>query len=1387
MEKITINELFTKLNNCYFEDMKSFKLEKNLLNEISVKNILETWVGNELKFTDMPSPPQKIENTIVLNGSFDFLNIKGKNVTAIFGLISTDGVYSDQGTISLLIKFQISENGNEKCNLVNSFPKLHDSLLSEIHFNNSYYILSSFDRAENNEFPSLLKGLNFQSKVFTNQQPLDSIIGLIEKKDKIDVLGTVSIVSGNIHNLNQLVPKVILDSPSFEIEIGGYLKLPINLRFLTELRNYKNGEYLYAGMQLCSKVKIGNGKIPEIPVISDILKNSKTIVFTANLENSSNFVLSNLSELISLFNGINIDNELNFNLGDYIALKTIRIIISTSELAKGNLKNVLEAVYIDISTPKEKEFEIIKEYIKLKNLNISFMVNNPTNNPIIFCIVDGKFELLKNIDLIASASFPNPKFSLALEQGKKVHFNKLFEEYKLPLPKTFPNLYCEKFSMFADQGAGKFSIESDIASNWKIRAGICDIAITNAGFTLNYDKKFSGNLRGTAEFSQPPALMDLGKEPIVFDVDWNIPGAFTLKGEFPEINITDLSKQLLGTFDVPYPEGFPQISFTNTTAILTIGGENSGSTMDCDFSLESTVNIFNKDIGAVFQITKKGNDFGFITGLWTGDWDFSPAKQWPEYFGEILKGINFSNTGIIISSLNETNLSLDKLPANLPREIKKGITLFTTINITKASLLGVFNDYLPDNIKCSLYALIGYPIDQSKMIVSIEGPSTSKAVSFDELGIILNAADKSIGLKANVSLTFNEIAGENKGKPVKVTFIGGGKVDYEGQLTFSFGIKAEQETLSFQEINNNILSLLDYNENSFEISDKKSLGWKDPFGITGLTIENFMGTITAGAKTFDLGFIGAIRIGKGDKEIYLAGGGIGGLVAYTTPYIKFLKFVIKKEESKTNELSITELLEYYTSIELNSVPVLNQLILQEFQIILVIDTKDFVNETTNASYAPGFFMCGKIIFYGFKIMFDIEVNFKKGIKASGSIDKPIVLGGGAFIFSAADNPNEPKVIEGEKKGPRALIDTSALTQPGKKMIEVSGRLEILGSYISVFAEVENNSFIIDTKLDVGFLKGKLTGKLTESREFTGSVGGQVKFNVDIPYIKLPNGTIVIPAFKLDIDLIFTINLEIKKDLKFNVKGSFKWESLTLTVNFDLPGIKNFSEITDKIRDFFINNVNKVFYDVIKTAEAWVNAIKEKLFTVGDEAAKMLSKGFNVVAKEAVKFMKDIGIPVDKIQIALERLWGETPPEAQRLIREAMGACAVTNAAQLLLKPNEFNVQPFPEFIYDIGKTEKGQDLLVPFYANMDTISDIAMNDPDINARLQRMHYDYSQTEIVNEYIVEDLIVLINEISTSQSNSFSASVNNDFQDDMELIMQKLRPLRRLSYPEFINSF
>lgn len=837
------------------------------------------------------------------------------------------------------------------------------------------------------------------------------------------------------------------------------------------------------------------------------------------------------------------------------------------------------------------------------------------------------------------------------------------------------------FDVRATRNNQGWLFSGELVDNWVLPVGIAELVVTGASVSYDSDKD-SGKIAATTAIGSSSLSLDL-----------NIPGGITIGGTLAEIDIKSLAEELCGGF-IDLPPGFPEIVFRNTYVTLAV--KKDAGTERYDFSLQTTMDIdkIGAAVTVVYELRKEGPATGFVFGLLApGKW--SPAQIWPDLSG-IMKYLVFQQSGLILSSFGQTSyIPADVAIPGVPGVIQKGVTVFTTIGL-EGPLFSLIGKLFPDPGGLNLSANINPGNLLATCFVATLGrPAGQGSLSFDALQIVIVPERRNFDFSAGLTFDVSSVsaAPTQLCLAVETSLLLPSPGSPNPSITFSIFMKSVKQDGRQQE----------------------TTGWQDPFGIRGFAIEGF-GLEFALSETVNIDFLGRIEIGEGDERFQLAIG--GGLADFEVP--NYIEFDLDSEKASGKPVTIADIIKGFTSLDVSRVPVLDEADFRRFDFRLVLEPMQ--NPLNPAeTWPPGVFLDGDVVVYGLEISLKIISNYNKGLAAAGFINEKVdPLGLGMLVIAEA---------KGSARGPRASIDTTALTGGGnKKLFTMHGFVSLLGLE-SEQIEAEVGLDGVQFTLDYFFLgsTGQMACRLKSLDDFYASY--DVNFNLDVMVGPLTvNGVTIFPSIHIhpDVkaDLHFTVTINSADKFKFTVEMIFEYLGMNFNPEFSMA-VADLGHLWDLIKQWLENNADEIFKDLLNDVDQFLRVFAGELKGLGKDIAHILHDGFRIMAThEAIEALRTIGYGLEEAQGLLEDVYHDVADVLESVYgyfsRLPKKACSTTAAVTLMAGAGGQGATDVIDMLTwlhklqaDLQQTSQGCFYLSVYYAGNDSINYLLSNDDGV--------------------------------------------------------------------------
>ncbi|MCR9255490.1 MAG: hypothetical protein NXI16_05280 [Alphaproteobacteria bacterium] len=1008
----------------------------------------------------------------------------------------------------------------------------------------------------------------------------------------------------------------------------------------------------------------------QLPITMDITAPSGGVPITANTTQLSEVAFSDFATMLP---GIDFAGSLpsdGFDPGSNFALKSLTFLLMPKT-------KKITTVAIDLGTTAPWP---VYSQITIDQIDIVFTVNVEKSS--VIATLDGLFEVGGG-DIALSATAPKFSVSGGLVEGTTIDLVPFVQNFIPSFGLDGTTLVLNELNFGGQTDPKSFQLTTGLTGDWSVPIGFTTLTLTEAYLSLDYESsKTSGTIGANGD-------LDLGggAGDATFSTRWTLPGDFQLKGNIEKLDLGKLAQEITHTQII----SGVTVTFDNIDVAITL---NTTSEL-YEFSFSGSAAVNETTVGAAyFDLRKAQGTYGVITGLVVTE-KWSPGDLWSGLNG-ILNDITIDDEGVIVSTMkgsNSVNLPDIKLPA-LPASVDEGFTFFASLELT-GDIVGPVSKLFNDDIKLDLLLVIdeGDP-SKSEFKATLPGSPSTNALAFKELGLTIQEGPP-ITATIDIQATLN---------------VHGESIGLEGDGTITVG-PAPKLTVTIQ---------IEH--------------WKDPFGITGLTIDSFGLGITVDEIGLTIMLEGQFEVGhNGDSIIFEIAGSI---VDFEEPDF----FLFELKDGQGQELTLGDLISTFTDLDLSDVPILDDIGFKEIAFWVVADPAGATVTTDgkSATFPQGIGIIADIDIFSWEADFNIEVEFSKGIIASGSISKPITLLD-VFTLSAADDAS---------KGPSGSIDTTQLAalQRANRIalangtplltleswaadgsppyFTLDGKVEVLGLTESVNAKAAKSSFDFDIETKFLDIYGyTLNCHLIDDKNFTA--GADIDFNLDVTLGPLKvDGITLIPKVHIDgpkADLGASIT--VGSDVSLSMHLTFEWGGLPkfdLHFTLDLGDIaSDLSKLGSAILSWLENNVKKVFADILSDVSKWIDAIKNALGELADDidnVANALANYFETGAEDAAQYLKDIGAEFDQIVSALTSFFHKTYDEAVTIVEDLVQDCAMASANAAASETGADHPS-LRDMRFMLTGTEEGRQLLYLRYGYGDEIWRLLAHHPTIRARL----------------------------------------------------------------------
>ena len=494
----------------------------------------------------------------------------------------------------LVLAYNLPAEADDFQNFATYFPKLKETPFDVMRIAAQQplprFIYASFQHDntvlyEGREI-ALQKGLNFHGAVLPQGHAFETLHLLLGELSNTTFNGPITVYpSGPSFSL-------LMDQEASLNQLFEKLNLPAQTELFSVFA--LDGIGYLAGLRLSVQFDLGESKGLTLETI--LMQANPTITILGQFKNVP---LPGPGDLLGWIGGSGNDVEhlLPDELKIGVYLHSLWVTINTSKPVS------VFSVGLELGTEEGKAFEIVPDYLSLKDIRTRFEVYQPFSNGRV-----PRLTLMGEIDIPTrdpvfkmEAGVVFPGISVFAYLADPLDLTKLLGVF-LPDVKDAPSLKLDELRLNVDLGQSPKSYQFSAAINepWRFKfGGETVLEVLYASFHLeNNSSGRSGGIKGGIK---------------IFDVEtdfaYDMPGNFKMTAHIPEFDIDapTLVKGLVGN-DLNAPVWFPHITFPKTD--LYIAHSSGGQTTDT-FALRA-----QPSFGViVLQVVHTANQWAFAAGL----------------------------------------------------------------------------------------------------------------------------------------------------------------------------------------------------------------------------------------------------------------------------------------------------------------------------------------------------------------------------------------------------------------------------------------------------------------------------------------------------------------------------------------------------------------------------------------------------------------------------------------------------------------------------------------------------------------------------------------------------------------------------------------------------
>lgn len=937
---------------------------------------------------------------------------------------------------------------------------------------------------------------------------------------------------------------------------------------------------------------------------------------------------------------------------------------------------------------------------------------------------------------LAGASFdvvtqyPGFATSLQLAEASSIPLQQIFTALVPVLPAP-PDLSIESMDVEVVPGTSyAFSARMADDPPWTLAIGPASMSIGSVTVDIA-NAQASGT---TGAFS---GTLDFGGG-IELAVNCATPGAITIRGDFPQINLSQLIRQL-DQIGVPLPTGF---DIKLDQAFVLIDEQDSNLTLSAAAVVES--------VGLVaFTAEKSGGQWGFAAGVQLGNGTMSSLPG----FGALKAIENFVGLEellVIVSSLDQTGFTFPAMSAfdapplsghsiALPAQangVVEGVNVYAMLSVANNAGFKLLADFLGIKLDGTVGITVSVsapdPDTNSKLFLSVDTSINGSTKLLGELGVLLQGEDVGAFLSATVNtnlqgqpISFNVTAIV---LPTGVLISG----TMAGTLSFSpvtlsnvaieIGIdEAEIPSLGFAAT----IDIADFDSSIaifFDSTDpSKSMFAGSVSDVTLLSIATSIagqGSVPSPLDTvlaqFGLKGIGAFQmpgsastaLDTRDLTAIRAAFAQGGVTLPSADNQIF--FVVNTAGSVWHLTDLSQMLHYELQAGGGSIAVALEPQIYVAPQATMIGT---------LQYPQAIRVIAEIDEYLIKTQLNVEISPSTGISATAAL-APIILVS-STVFS----------ITGQSANGGPEVSLSTYTQPSLSdpnlrppHFILTGAVNLLGvAALSVYISVTESGLVFTFNETDGPVQYALNGSVSSAPAL--AVGGSVTIAINEGFEASFAG---VDLGHIGVDVSVSGSLSVAASTSgasASVQGSFSFEGLSLTIpklTLDVTG-PALANLADTIWDA----VKSAIESVLSSADQWLNWVKNGIVsgavTAAEAVGNVLAKGYGLAANEIIDKTRDIlGYSLDGVTQALDGAGVAAQDAAAALVGAGYAVGDVATAI------GKWFTGPHVDFSMGHIDTPAGPHVDTPLVPHIDTPGAPHVDTPGApHADVSPLHSDFS--------------------------------------------------------------
>jgi hypothetical protein len=916
-----------------------------------------------------------------------------------------------------------------------------------------------------------------------------------------------------------------------------------------------------------------------------------------------------------------------------------------------------------------------------------------------------------NVDL-AGASFdvvteyPGFETSLSLAAETSIPLKQIFTKLVPVLPAP-PDLSVETMSLDVVPGTSyAFSARMADDPPWTLAIGPASMSIGAVTVDIA-DAQASGAtgaFGGTLEFGGG----------IEVSVNYQTPGAFIIRGDFPQLKLSQLIAEL-DQIGVTLPSGF-DIELDQAFALI--------EEQDSNLTLSAAAMV--DKVGLVALTAQKSAQWGFAAGVQLGNGTISSLPGFGP-LAAIESFLGLEEVLVIVSSIDQTGFSFPdmaqfqapplsghsiKLPAQASGVVR-GVNIYAALSVANNAgfklLAGYLGVKLDGTVGITLSVSAPDPGTNSKLFLSVDTQINASTKLDGELGVLLLNNDPGAFLSATVKtsiqsqpvsfnvtaivlptgvlisgtmtgtitfspVTLNNVAIEVGIDDAEIPSLGFAATidieDFESSIAIFFDSTDPSKSMFAGAVSDvTLLSIATAiaGQNNVPSPLDKALAM---FGLKGIGAFTMPATASAALDGRDLTAIraafaqGGVTLPASDEQIFFVVN-TAGSVWHLTDLSQMLHYELQAGSGK---IAVALEPQFYCAPQATTIGVL-------------------------PPFPEAIRVTAEIDEFLIKTQMDIEISPSTGISATAGL-APIVLFS-ANLFSITG--------KSQSGGPEVSLSTYAQPSQSDPQLRqphflLTGAVNLLGvAKESLYISVGENGLAFDFSETDGPVQFDLTATISSGLAL--SAGGSVTIGINEGFEASFAG---VDLGHIGVDVSVSATLAVSASASggsASVQGKFDFEGLHLSIpkiTLDITG-PALAHLADTIWDA----VKSAIEGVLGDADQWLNWVKNSIVsgavTAAEAVGNVLAKAYGMAADEIIDKTKNIlGYTLDGVTQALNGAGVAAQVAADALVN------AGYSVADVAVSIGKWFSAPHIDFSFGHIDTPAGPHADTPLIPHLDT-------------------------------------------------------------------------------------